>query len=144
MKFVKLHPQLNNPMHHWVDRFFHDVNDNFDRAFVTQTPAINVVELNESFRIELAAPGLVKEDFKLNVEKNLLKVSVSKEVENADKDEKFRRREFSYTSFERSFRLPETINQEGISAKYEAGILHIQLPKKDEAKVNPSRDIEIG
>ena len=141
---MKIQPSLNKPMHHWVDRFFHDFNDTFDRAFVTQTPAINVVELQDGFRIELAAPGLVKEDFKLNLEEDVLKISVDKDVDNGTEGETFRRREFSYTSFERSFRLPETVDQAAIAAKYEQGVLNIALPKKEEAKVQPAREIQIG
>ena len=146
MKIAKFNPALNKPMNHWVDRFFNDghFSTYFDRSFTQMTPSVNVVELANGFRIEVAAPGLDKSDFKLNVEKELLSINVTKEVKNEETGEKFYRREFNYGTFERKFRLPETVNQEGITASYDNGVLNVHLPKRDEAIEKPAREIEIS
>lgn len=133
-----------------LDRFLHDgfFGDHFLRdtwnRLTHVTPAVNISELPEAFVIEIAAPGLEKGDFQLNLDKDLLTVKVAKEVKNEEDGPKWHRREFTFSSFERSFRLPETISQENISAKYESGILFLTLPKRDEAVEKPMRTIEIS
>jgi HSP20 family protein len=107
-------------------------------------PAVNIVEGKEDYRIEVAAPGLNKEDFKINIENNLLTVSSEKEEKNEDKDEKVMRREFNYYSFCRSFTLPQTVNTDKIKASHKDGILQISIPKKEEAKEKPAREIKIS
>lgn len=146
MKIAKFNPTLNKPMNHWVDRFFNDghLSTYFDRSLTQMTPSVNVVELANSFRIEVAAPGLEKGDFKLNLDKDLLTINVAREEKNEETGEKFYRREFNYSSFERKFRLPETVNQEGIKASYDNGVLNVSLPKRDEAIEKPAREIEIS
>lgn len=150
MKLVTLNPGLNKPMNDIVDRFFNDgfrndplFKDVFDRPFFNNSPSVNIVETAESFEIEVAAPGLKKEDFKLHLDKDVLKISTSVEEANEDEGRNYRRREFSYSAFERTFRLPNTVNREEIGAKYENGVLVIGLPKLEEAKEKPARDIEI-
>lgn len=106
-------------------------------------PATNIVEASDFFRLELAAPGLEKKDFSINVEKQVLTISANHEAAAVD-GETVRRREFGTISFKRSWRLPETIDSEAIEARYEAGILQVVLPKKEEAKEKPARNIEIG
>ena len=106
-------------------------------------PAVNVIENGDAFRIELAAPGLNKEDFNINVDKNVLRIEVKKEFK-AEEGETYKRREFGYFEFNRSFRLPETIDSERIDANYKNGILLVNLPKKEEARVKPARTIQIG
>lgn len=99
-------------------------------------PAVNIQENLTNFVIELAAPGLTKEKFAIEVEENVLKVSseVTSNSETEDKDQKFTRREFSFRNFTRSFTLPETVDVENITASYKDGILYITVPKKEEQK----------
>ena len=110
------------------------------------TPAVNIRENEDSFVVELAAPGLNKEDFNVELDNDVLSISTEKEVNNEVKDEngKYTRKEFGYTSFKRSFSLPETIKGDAIEATYTNGILMITLPKKEEAKIQPKRLIEIS
>lgn len=113
-------------------------------AFAGTVPAVNVVENEEGFRIEVAAPGLQKSDFKLNLEKNQLTISAEKEQKEENKNEKYTRKEFKYTSFQRTFTLPNTIDGDRIEANYADGILSIALPKREEAKEKPARLIDIA
>ena len=94
--------------------------------------------------IDVAAPGMEKNDFTLKVENDVLTVKAEKKSESSDKDVHFTRREFGYNVFNRSFDLPDTVNSEKIDAKYENGILSIVLPKLDEAKSKPERLIKIA
>ena len=106
-------------------------------------PAVNIVETEDQFAIEFAAPGLKKEDFKVNLDNNVLTVSSEKEDKEEDKNKNYTRREFNYSSFQRSFTLPDSANSEKISAEYKDGVLKIEIPKKEEAKVKPVREISI-
>jgi HSP20 family protein len=129
----------------YISDLFNDMFDNmitpdFRRSTV---PGVNIIENDESYRLELAAPGLSKEDFKINIENDVLTISAEKKIENTEKTEKFTRKEFSYGSFFRSFTLPEMVNAEQISAKYENGIMAIVLPKKEEAKPKAQREIKV-
>lgn len=114
----------------------------FDKRMVT--PAVNIIESKEDYRIEVAAPGLDKADFRINVENNVLTISAEKEEKQEEKDEQFMRREFNYSSFTRSFTLPESMDTEKISAKHKDGVLHVTIPKRDEAKAKPARSINIS
>ena len=129
-------------------RFWNNVFDDSDFFFgnsaINRMPSVNIIEGKEEFKIEVAAPGLEKKDFRINLENNLLTIEASKEAARQDKDERYARREFSYHSFQRSFTLPETVESDKIDAKYENGILNILIPKKDEAKVKPARQISIA
>lgn len=109
-------------------------------------PAVNIKETETSFVVELAAPGKKKEDFNIELEDNVLTISSEARSEKEEKDNegKYTRREFSYSSFKRAFTLPETVNDYEINASYENGVLHITLPKKEEALPKPKRMIEIG
>lgn len=99
---------------------------------LASTPSVNIVENATTYRLEIAAPGVEKEDFKINIEKDQLVVAVEKKTENEKKEgERFVRREFSYKAFRRTFRLPENINIEAINARYENGILYLDLPKSE-------------
>lgn len=99
-------------------------------------PAINIIENLPNFVVELAVPGLKKEDFTIEFEEDTIKVASKKvEEEKEETDSRFRRREFNYKSFERSFKLPENIKTEDIQANYENGILRVTLPKMEEKKV---------
>ncbi|RMG15912.1 MAG: Hsp20/alpha crystallin family protein [Bacteroidetes bacterium] len=104
---------------------------------------VNVMEKNDAFQIEVAAPGLKKEDFQLQVDKDILSIRVQKENKQEESGEKYMRREFSFESFERRFQLPESVDQGKIEAKYENGVLYVLLPKKAE-EVQKERMIEIA
>jgi HSP20 family protein len=107
------------------------------------TPSVNVHETEADFRLEVAAPGLAKEDFKVNIEENVLTIAAEKKVETEKKEgEKLLRREFGYTAFRRSFTLPETVSAEGITAVYENGILTLTLPKIEVKKMAHSVAIQ--
>lgn len=109
-------------------------------------PAVNVSENDQSFNIALAAPGFEKQHFALNIENGQLVVSAQREEkteENATEKNRFLRREFRFESFKRSFKLPNTVNQDSISAVYENGVLNIELPKKEDAKPI-AKNIQIG
>ncbi|GAA4270893.1 Hsp20/alpha crystallin family protein [Aquimarina gracilis] len=110
------------------------------------TPAVNVKETDNSFELELAAPGLTKEDFNIELDHDVLTISseVKSEKETKENDGKYSRKEFSYRSFKRSFTLPDTVNGAEIKASYENGVLLVSIPKKEEAKVQPKRLIEIS
>jgi HSP20 family protein len=110
----------------------------------TTLPSVNIKEDKEGYEVELAAPGFDKSDFKIELNNDVLTISSDKKVENETKEgEQFTRKEFSYQSFSRSFTLPNTVDSEKISAKYENGILKLCIPKKEEAKPKPSKQIEI-
>ena len=106
-------------------------------------PAVNTAETAEDYRLEIAAPGLEKTDFTVKVEKDLLSITVKKEVKE-EEGVKVRKREFGSYEFNRTFRLSDKIDQEGITAGYKNGILLVVLPKKAEAKELPPRSIEVG
>ncbi len=114
--------------------------------FGANVPAVNIKESETEFAVELAAPGKKKEDFNIEVDDNVLTISAEAKNEREEKDEKGRytRREFSYSSFKRAFTLPETVSEADIKASYEDGVLHITLPKREEALPKPKRMIEIG
>lgn len=124
-----------------VDRIF---NDFFKNDFSTaQQPAMNIVETGDAFRLDLAVPGLEKSGVTLKVEKGILHISAKKEYQNVE-GEKIRRQEFGAYAFERNFRLAKTIDNEAITAKFNNGVLSIELPKKEEAKEQPPRTIEVA
>lgn len=107
-------------------------------------PLANVKESDEDFSIELAVPGMTKKDFDISVDNNILKITSEKKMEKEEKEENYTRREFSYSSFARSFSLPENINADKIKATYEDGILKLKLPKRDPAKKQNKRLISVG
>ncbi|MFA5753027.1 MAG: Hsp20/alpha crystallin family protein [Bacteroidales bacterium] len=140
--------RFSNQMPSLFDRFFE--NDLFDwsnRNYSntnTTLPAVNIKEDKDGFEVEMSAPGLDKKDFKIELNNSVLTISSEKKVENETKEgQQFTRREFSYQSFSRSFTLPETVEGEKIGAKYENGILSVSIPKKEEAKPKPVKQIEI-
>jgi len=108
-------------------------------------PAANVVELADRFKISLAAPGLTKDDFNIDVDSHTLTVSSEKEEKKESAEENFTRKEYNYSSFSRSFNLPEDVQAEKISARYINGVLELDLPKKETAsKALSSRKITIN
>lgn len=108
-------------------------------------PPVNVQDNEDNFVVELAAPGKKKEDFKLELDNEILTISSEEKQEEVSDDKtKFTLREFSYKAFERKFTLPETVDNGKISASYEDGILKIEIPKREEAKPAPKRLIDIA
>jgi HSP20 family protein len=118
------------------DEFFTPWNDMFlnDWNKMLTVPAVNIKETMNDYRIAVAAPGLKKTDFKINVDGNLLNISAEIEETKEEKEERYTRNEYNYSSFSRSFTLPLEVNKEKIDATYENGVLTLVLPKKEEAK----------
>lgn len=128
---------LNNDLSDWNLTNFSGTN--------TSLPAVNVKETNDEFVIELAAPGMEKKDFKINFKNNVITISSEKEDKKEEKKENYTRREFSYQSFQRSFTVPENaIMSDKIEALYNNGILEVKLPKREEVKPQPEREIKIS
>ena len=125
-----------------TDRFFN--TRWMEKEFEQTLPSVNIKENGKEFNIELAAPGFSKNDFKVNVEENVLIISAEKKEETKEENERFTRKEFSYNSFSRSFTLPQIVNGEKIDAKYSDGILRLCIPKKEEAKTLPIKEIKVG
>ena len=117
------------------DTFFND-------RMVARVPAVNIAETEENYHVELAAPGLQKQDFKISLDRNVLNVSVEQQAENTAAGKRYSKREFSYSSFVRSFTLPEGADPNRIDAAYTDGVLNITIAKKEEAKM-VSRQIEL-
>jgi len=121
------------------------MKDFFDFESNPSVPDVNVREDKDKYTIEVAAPGLNKKDFDVDIQNNVLTISSEKEHKDEDKDENenYLRREFSYSSFQRSFSLPETVKVENIKAKHDNGVLYVELPKKKEAVEKASKKIDI-
>lgn len=140
--------KFNHGHRNAVNPFFSDVfqsllNDTqVNDRFVNKTPAVNIAETENQFHIELAVPGLSKEDFKISVDKNVLSVSAEKKTENVEEGKKYSKKEYAYNSFVRSFTLPESADQSKIEAEYIDGILKLNVAKKEEAKFQ-SREIAV-
>lgn len=128
------------------DIFNRDLPSVFSANFNTgmTLPKVNIKESDDSFVVEMAVPGLKKSDFRIDLDNQLLSISTERSEEHEEKEENYTRREFGYSSFKRSFSLPESVNEEDINASYDEGILKIHLPKKEEAKRKPARNIEIS
>ena len=126
------------------------LNDLFDVDFMPKAnctaPAINVKESDEAYTVELAAPGMKKEDFNVHIndEGNLIIKMEQKNEKKEDKNTRYLRREFSYSKFEQTLILPDDVRKDAISAKVEHGVLTVELPKLIEEKVKVSRQIDIA
>ncbi len=128
-----------------VDELFNnDFFPKFSEWENNNLPAVNISENKDDYKIELAAPGLNKNDFKINLENDVLTISSEKEENTEEKDEQVMRREFNYSKFSRSFTLPETVDVDKIKASFKDGVLKLVLPKMDEAKVKPAKEIKIS
>lgn len=150
MKLIRrnnLFPEFPSVFDNFVGKDLFDFDNNGFHAPGTSVPAVNVKEHEDGFDIEVAAPGFNKKDFNIEVNNDLLTISSTRETKNEEKDGKGRytRKEFGYSSFKRTFTLPEkTVNSEKIKASYEDGILYISIPKREEVKPKPVRQIAIG
>ena len=141
------HRKSNLPM--WS--LFDDIFDRewpsvFSQNFNTgmSLPMVNIKETAEDYFVEMAVPGLKKSDFNIVLDNQVLSISTETEEQKDLKEDNYTRREFGYASFKRSFTLPETVDEGKIKAKYDEGILSINLPKKEEAKQKPARSIKIS
>ena len=129
---------------YWDDFFNDRVFNNFSNNQCNHTsPAVNVIEEDKGFRIEVAVPGLSRDDFNIEVDNDVLTISSVEKEKKEDKKHNYTRREFSYRSFKRSFQLPETIDQDQIQASHEAGVLSLNLPKKEEVVQKAPKQIEV-
>lgn len=136
MTFTKQHPvQLNN----LFDELFSNIPSNWGKDFSNQigNPKVNIHETTDAYHLELIAAGRNKEDFKVNIDKDLLTISFEKKENVENKDYKTIRKEFTLNSFKRSFSLDEKIKADAIEAKYENGILKLYLPKKEQVSIAP-------
>lgn len=123
-------------------RLFDFNGDGFD--FAIRVPSVNITENEKEFKIEMAAPGLERKDFKVEVENGVLCISSEKEEESKEEKKNYTRREYSYNSFSRSFTLPDNALPDKINAKYENGVLNITLPKKEVTVSKPAKEIKVS
>lgn len=140
-------PSFNNFFDDFFSKDLFDWNDKNFTVSGSTLPSVNVKETENDFNIELAVPGMKKEDFKIELDKHVLTISSEKKEEHEEKDKngKYTRKEFNYQSFSRSFTLPaNTVENEKIEASYKDGILHITVPKKEVAKPQPARSIAVS
>lgn len=151
MTLVRVKPTVRRrPVHsfsfdRWLDELF-DVNvpgHSKTRNRNLTNPLVNIVEVGEAFHIQIAAPGMAKEDFEIQLDKDVLTVNGKKDF-NPQEGETFRRKEFGAYDFTRRFRLPETLDGGAVEANYSNGVLDISIPKKEEAKEKPARKIDIA
>lgn len=124
------------------DRWFDTTNGGSTPHMMT-VPAVNISERQDHFEISLAAPGMKKDDFNIDVEGNLLTISAETEQKREEKEERHTRQEYNYTSFSRSFTMPDGVMRDKIDAHYENGLLKLILPKTDEAKKTASKHIAV-
>jgi HSP20 family protein len=159
MKLTKRNKKTNshNHGHGWVENSF-DLPAMFDDFFTrdlllpsfsntgVSTPAVNIIETNDDFRLEMVAPGMKKDNFNVEIQGNILTISYDHEDnrEGERRDWKYRTHEYNYHSFTRSFSLPEAVDAENIQAKYENGILNIIIHKREDAKGKLARQITIS
>lgn len=129
---------------YWDD-FFNDSYFTNGHNFASEgsTPAVNVVEDEKNYRIEVAVPGLTRKDVRIDLEDDVLTISSEQKEQKEEKRENYMRREFRHSAFKRSFQLPETVDQNKIEASHDAGILTIQLPKREEVLQKAPKQIEI-
>jgi len=123
----------------FVNDFFKPWNDWLDNGFERplSVPAVNITQTDKQYNVSVAAPGMKKEDFTIDIEGDTLTISAEKEETKEEKDKQYNRREYNYSSFSRSFTLPNDIKRDKIEAKYEDGVLKLELPKNEAARVTP-------
>lgn len=141
-----LFPDMPTFFNDFITKDLWDWGVNNNSLTNTTIPAINVRETNDNFEVEVAAPGMQKNDFKVELDGNMLTVRSERQDQREEKEnEKYTRREFSYQSFQRTFQLQkDVVDEEKIQAKYENGLLHLIIPKKEQAKQRPPKMIEIS
>jgi HSP20 family protein len=117
---------------------------NFFPKNTSSLPAVNIREDEKNYRLDLAVPGIDKKDLKIDMKEDVLTISTESRNESEESKNGFRRKEFSYSAFSRSFYVPENVNRDKIDANYKDGILSISLPKQEEEKTRITRKIEIS
>ena len=146
MRRHNLAPGYSNFFDDFFTKDLFDWNDKNFSAMDSTLPSVNVKQNDDEFEIELAAPGMKKENFRIELDKNLLTISAEQknEQEEKNKNGKYSRREFNYQSFSRSFTLPsDVVQSDRIEAEYKDGILHIVVPKNEKAKPQPAKSITV-
>ncbi len=131
----------------WIDNLFSsDLPSVFSSNFNTgmTLPKVNIRETADAFWVDMAVPGMKKSDFHIDLENQLLSISTELKQEEEGQEDNYTRREFGYSSFKRTFTLPESVDDSKINASYNDGILNIHLPKKEEAKQKPAKTIKIS
>jgi HSP20 family protein len=129
-----------------LDRFFRNDFLNLWDGDLDTVPSINIMEEKDAYKVEMAAPGLKKEDFNIDIDRNILTISSEKETERKDGDgsnTNYFRREYNYTSFSRSLSLPENVDTSKIAAKYTDGVLNLVIPKKEESQKDTMQKIKV-
>jgi len=119
-------------------------NDFFTPVKRNSNVSVNIIEGKSDFRIEVAAPGMDRKNFRVDLDKDILTISAEHKELDEEKNENYVRREFGFSSFKRTFTLPEMVDAEKIKASHKDGILTINIPKKEEAKVKPPKSISIS
>jgi len=155
MSLVKF--KRRRPLTNLMPSSFLDMDDFFNNRFLNRDllsddfwsgkssePALNIIETEDNFEIELAAPGFAKKDFEVTIADGCLNISAEKSTSKKEEDKNYTRKEFNYNSFERSLQLPDSIKDEEIKARYREGILSFKLAKKEEAKKEKPKVIEIA
>ena len=146
VKYNPFRPYRSLPVNNLIDDFFgRSVSDFFGSDFTSSVPSVNILENDDSYDIQVAAPGLTKADFTIELDNDNLVISATKETktESEENSGKYTRREFNYSSFNRSFHLSEEIDRESINATYDNGVLTVHLAKRDEAIKQAPKTIEI-
>ena len=136
-RFPALFDDFFKPWNEWFD------NDNIFLGRTVRVPSVNITENKDEYNVSLAVPGMKKDDFKIDVSGNMLTISCEKDETKEENDKKYTRKEYSYSSFSRSFTLPDEVNREKIDAKYGDGLLTISLPRKEEAKKFTAKQIAV-
>jgi HSP20 family protein len=132
------------PFGKFMDEFFNrSISDIVGTDFTFESPAVNIIEKDESFELEVAAPGLEKSDFKVMIEKDHLTISAETEMGEDSTEQQFKRKEYNFQKFTRRFRLPHTVDKSSLKAKYLQGILKVVIQKTPEAKDKGPRSINI-
>lgn len=131
----------------WIENFFSETDDflkSWDWNLSSDVPAVNVREEDKNYVIEVAAPGMKKEDFKVELDNGVLMIGAKAEESKEEKDNGYVRREFSYRNFQRSFWMPESVTADDIKANYEQGVLKLTVPKVALPGTTPSKAIQIN
>lgn len=118
--------------------------DIFPKELVNRTPSVNIIESGKKFKIELSAPGLKKDDFQIDIDNHTLTISAENEEDKKEESGQFTKREFCYSSFSRSFILPESVNTNQVKAKYEDGLLKIEIEKKEDAQQTMKKQVKVS